>query len=75
VHLPWEDQPTELTAELTLRYGERVHTQTEPTADFTFDLGFVPDEEGFIQVLWRDPDGTAVEGWATTIPAGPFAAG
>lgn len=39
------------------------------------DLGFVPDTEGWVQVVFRDSNGVALEGWGTTLPAGPFAAG
>jgi hypothetical protein len=67
-----------LTPELTVTYGDRVHTQVgeigaEPY--FEFDLGFVPDVPGSVQILYRDADGVVLEALLISVPAGPFAAG
>jgi hypothetical protein len=67
-----------LTPELTVTYGERVHTQVGEIgteAVFEFDLGFVPDVPGTVQVLYRNEDGIVLEAVITQVPAGPFAAG
>lgn len=64
-------------AELTVRYGNLVITQTDddPPAAFTFDLGTVPNTAGMVMVLFRRDDGVAIGGWATSLPPGAFAAG
>lgn len=64
-----------LTPELLVRYGdheERRSGTAGESPNWEGDLGWVADTEGFVQILWRNADGVALEGWARTLPKGPF---
>lgn len=61
-----------LAAELVVRFGSSETRRTAPVGEapsWTEELGWVPDTEGFVQVLWRDANGVALEGWAFTFEA------
>jgi hypothetical protein len=77
-HVGFDFRDPVLAPVLTVRYGSS-HTTFEHDAGadavWDGDLGFVADTQGFVQVLFLNADGVALEGWATSLPPGPFAAG
>jgi hypothetical protein len=77
-HVGFDYREDGLTPELTVRYGDdETVLLGDPggAAAWDGDLGFVADTPGWVQILWRDADGVALEGWGTELPVGPFSAG
>jgi hypothetical protein len=77
-HVAFDYRDAALKPVLTVRYGESRKTiegAVGGEATWDGDLGFVPDTLGFVQVLYVDEHGVALEGWATSVAPGPFAAG
>jgi hypothetical protein len=75
-HVRLEFSEPGLTPQLTVRFGDVETVRTgEPgaVADFRGDLGFVPNVDGWVQVLWLDANGVALEGWANALREPPTA--
>jgi hypothetical protein len=77
-HVGFDYRDPALGPALTVRYGDSHTTmkrEVGAAAVWDGDLGFVADTPGLVQVLFLNADGVALEGWATSLPRGPFAAG